>query len=309
MRRVTPGERIVIKREIAGLLAPQEWGDIDLVLSEHDLPISDNWSSGDRYGYVISMLSQAPDETLRLLHTFVTTGVTPALSASSPWRPGELRLFMSHLATHQAFVGEAAEYLAGYGVSAFVAHVSIEPSDEWRSVIEEALLTCDAMAVYLHDGFKASDWCDQEVGFALARRVPVLPLNIELNPHGFMAKLQAAYCVGLDARQVGEKVLEWLVRTPSAQTALTEGLVKAWEQVNSYASACRTYDLLGNMRSLTPAQLQRIDAAARSNNQISGAHYPGPSGEPLTFYVGRFIKERGGTPEPEPDAWSDEPPF
>ena len=155
------------------------------------------------------------------------------------------------------------------------------------------------MAVFLHDGFKESQWCDQEVGFALGRQVPVLPLNIEFNPHGFMVKLQASYCVGLNPQQVGENILQWLVRTPTAQTALTEGLVKAWEQANSYANACKSYDLLRSMTSLTPTQLQRIEAAAQTNGQIKGAHYPGASGAPLTHYVDRFITERGGTPAPE----------
>jgi hypothetical protein len=127
-----------------------------------------------------------------------------------------------------------------------------------------------------------------------------------------MGKLQAAYCVALNAQEVGESILQWLVRTPTAQTPLTEGLVKAWENVYSYANACRMFDLLGSMHGFTPVQLQRIAAAAQTNSQVRDAHYPGASGSPLPYYVDQFIAARGGTPEPRPaaaDTWSTDPPF
>ena len=130
--------------------------------------------------------------------------------------------------------------------------MSIQASEEWQAVIETALLTCDAMAVFLHTGFKESNWCDQEVGLALARRVPVLPLNIDVDPYGFMGKLQAARCAGLTATQVGEKITQWLLNTPSAQTAMTEALVTAFERVNSFAHACEVFGQLQQMPVFSP---------------------------------------------------------
>src|SRR5262249_42080402 len=81
-----------------------------------------------------------------------------------PSRQGQFRLFMSHLAIHEEFVGAVGANLGRYGVSSFVAHVSIEPSEEWQNVIESALRSCDAMAVFLHTGFHERYWCCQEVG-------------------------------------------------------------------------------------------------------------------------------------------------
>lgn len=299
-------QRIDTKKEIATLLAQREWPEIDLVLDEHGLPTSDDWRGNNQYQYVIDMLRQASDETILELHSYVTGGVITVKPGSEPWRSGELRLFMSHLASYQGFVGQVGDYLEGWGISAFVAHVSIDASEEWQAVIETALQTCDAMAVFLHNGFRESNWCDQEVGFALARRVPVLPLNIELNPYGFMGKLQAAHCVGLSAQQIGEKVVQWLVRTPSAQAAMAEGLVKAFEGVYSYDRARSVYSKLLEMPSYTPAQLQRLDAACRSNGQVKDAVLSGAS---IPSLVQQLIKERGGTPLAAHDPWSDEPPF
>lgn len=306
---MTPGERIAAKRETATLLAQQGWDDIDLTLSEHDLPIRNDWNGSDKYGYVIEMLNGASESALAALHSYVTGAAVQVRPGSEPWRQGELRLFMSHLAAHEGFVGEVATWLEGWGISAFVAHMSIDASNEWQAVIETALLTCDAMAVFLHEGFRESNWCDQEVGFALARRVPVLPLNIELNPYGFMGKLQALRCAGLTAAEVGEKIVQWLMNTRSAQTAMTEGLVTAFERVNSFARACEVYDRLYQMPVFSPDQLQRLDAAARTNSQIKNANWPNWSGTPLPGRVQGLIEERGGTSPAAHAPWSSDPPF
>src|SRR5437763_5149534 len=90
------------------------------------------------------------------------------------------------------------------------------------------------MAIFLHPSFHESKWCDQEVGFALARRVPVLPLNFGINPYGFMAKFQADKCEGRRPWEIGRKIIEWLSRAPAAQTALTEAVTGALERSASF---------------------------------------------------------------------------
>lgn len=112
---MTPGERITAKREIATLLASQEWGDIDFTLSEHDLPTTDMWNGGGKYGYVIAMMNGTSDSAVELLHAFVTGSAIQVKPGSEPWRGGQLRLFMSHLASHEAFIGDIASWLEGWG--------------------------------------------------------------------------------------------------------------------------------------------------------------------------------------------------
>ncbi|WP_204305911.1 hypothetical protein, partial [Stenotrophomonas maltophilia] len=45
----------------------------------------------------------------------------------SIWQPGNLRLFISHRDTHKAAAKALATALLKYGISAFVAHDTIEP--------------------------------------------------------------------------------------------------------------------------------------------------------------------------------------
>ena len=122
------------------------------------------------------------------------------------WRDGYVKLFMSHIAEHKALVGEVAEELIDHGIHGFVAHNDISPSRSWEDEIKEALQTCDAMAAFLHKGFKESPWTDQEVGFCLARDVKIIPLRFDLNPYGFMGRYQAAPSQGKTAREIGDLV-------------------------------------------------------------------------------------------------------
>ena len=74
------------------------------------------------------------------------------------------------------------------GIHCFVAHIDIEPTREWQDEIESALETCDALAAYLTPDFVISRWCDQEVGFCVGRALPILPIRMGVDPHGFIAK-------------------------------------------------------------------------------------------------------------------------
>ncbi len=43
----------------------------------------------------------------------------------------------------------------------------------------------------MHDGFKESNWTDQEVGFAMGRGLPVFSIRFDQDPYGFIGRFQA----------------------------------------------------------------------------------------------------------------------
>jgi hypothetical protein len=112
---------------------------MDLILEQFKMITRDEWD-GDKKSYSLAMIRYSQDDDLGQLHQYLTghgelEGIT---DGPHPWRDGGLRLFMSHLAIHQAEVGKIADRLALYGVDGFMAHTSIEPSAEWQDVIESA---------------------------------------------------------------------------------------------------------------------------------------------------------------------------
>ena len=88
--------------------------------------------------------------------------------------------------------------LAIFGVSCFVAHKDIQPTKAWQDEIERALANMDGFVALMTVDFHDSDWADQEVGFALARGVPIIAVRLGRNPYGFIGKFQ-----GLPGRFAG----------------------------------------------------------------------------------------------------------
>jgi hypothetical protein len=247
------------------------------------------------------MIDDAPEADLRRLHSFLV-GESGTPTVAQPWAQGQVKLFMSHLAVNQEFVGQVGSFVGWDGVSAFVAHTSIEPSREWQEVIEACLRSCDAMVVFLHKGFHESMWCDQEVGFGLARLIPILPVVIDVMPYGFMSKFQILNGNDKTYFQLGTAISDWLVATPSAQAAMTEGVVTAFERSGSFDRTRRLVGFLKRLPRFTPDQLKRLLDATESNDQV---HHASVDWKPAPEVIRELIVQHGGrVPEP-----ADEAPF
>ena len=110
------------------------------------------------------------------------------------WGSEGYKVFLSHKNEVKKEAKALKEKLRDYGISSFVAHVDIEPTKEWQCEIELALLSMDCMVALLTEKFHDSPWTDQEIGYALGRGVPVIPVRIEKDPYGFIGKFQAVSC-------------------------------------------------------------------------------------------------------------------
>ncbi|HWD08345.1 MAG TPA: toll/interleukin-1 receptor domain-containing protein [Actinomycetota bacterium] len=187
------------------------------------------------------------------------------------WQDEHIRLFMTHISAHRRFVDEVATALADFGVHGFVAHRSIATSRPWEAEIREALRTCDALAAFLHEGYRESDWTDQEVGFCFQRQVPLIPLKFDFNPYGFLRNYQAHDCKSLEPRQVARAVFEALLDDPGIGARVVDGSIEALAQARNFNEANRRATALEAFpaSSWTPDRLQKFrDAFA--NDQVAG---------------------------------------
>lgn len=205
----------------------------------------------------------------------VVTGTnTSTTAAQLPpfWDPGHFRLFLSHCSSRKAQVGQLKLALANLGVSAFVAHDDIEPSLLWQSEIEKALRTCEALAAIVTDDFITSTWCDQEVGFALGRGVPVLPIQWGKPPHGFIGKIQALPVPhGASLQSLAGRLLEMLLVAPQTAASATTALVQATVDASSFASAKSLAGHLETAPTLSTNQARALREAMRTNSQVRDA--------------------------------------
>lgn len=166
--------------------------DIDIYLSGFGVESSDGERSyNSKWVYAKDRLRNASDELvvqiadeLELPHPHVVLPGS-AVGESRFWEAGSFRLFLSHLSSFKGKTAALQQSLRPYGISSFVAHLDIEPTRKWQEEIERALFSMDALVAILMPGFKESNWTDQEVGVAIGRGIPVIPIMKGLNPYGF----------------------------------------------------------------------------------------------------------------------------
>ncbi len=155
------------------------------------------------------------------------------------WRTGRYKLFATHVAREKQFVSAVADDLEEAGIHAFVAHSDIEPARSWHEEIEQALVTCEALAAFLHMGIRASDWADQDIGHCLARNVKIVPLRFDLNPYGFIGRYPAAACTQLAPASVASFVVDALLDDVRTRAPLTSAIVRSLARAEGYVMANR----------------------------------------------------------------------
>ncbi|KAF0192043.1 MAG: hypothetical protein FD165_1111 [Gammaproteobacteria bacterium] len=270
---LSPSQRVLLMKEIAARLGTEDWPLIDVTLKQFSLPWSDEWR-GSKDAYVLHMVDEAPDQSLIDLaqHVGFQFEEIPAPRVDPPfWRKGMLRLFVSHLATQRNFAAELQEALLAYGISCFIAHNDIEPTQAWQTQIETALATCDALVALLHQNFHASNWTDQEIGFAMGRGVPAFAVRFGQDPYGFIGRFQAFNGNGKTAAALARELFEAYRKNKQSQRRMSEVLVGLFEQSGSFAEAKARMGYLEDLEMWEPSFSARIRSAAKSNSQVSGS--------------------------------------
>jgi hypothetical protein len=191
------------------------------------------------------------------------------------WEPFHYKLFLSHLSAFKTTTGLLQSALKKFGISAFVAHVDIEPTREWLDEIEAGLLSMDALAAILMPGFKESNWTDQEVGFAVGRGVLVIPIMRGLEPYGFISKYQGLNSKGKSVSDVAIEIFRILATSPKTRTRMLSCLTETTLQSKTEAEAIEKLAFLNSVKDLPIGQLQKLHEAAPSSMILM-------SGKPLS---------------------------
>jgi hypothetical protein len=254
------------------------YGEIKTYLKVHGVDTAKTTSNvNSKWVYSKDLLSDEPEviilriaDELGVPHNHVVMEPGKLLEASF-WEPFHLKLFLSHLSVFKAPTGELQKALRKFGISAFVAHVDIEPTREWQNEIEAGLNSMDALAAILMPGFKESDWTDQEIGVAVGRGVLVIPLIRGLNPYGFISKYQGLNVAGMNVSQVALEIFRILVASPKTMTKMLSCLTETTIQSKSEEEALFKLGQLKAIRNLPTAHLVKLkESASTSSVLMSG---------------------------------------
>ncbi len=280
---LTREQRFIIKRDLVDEIDRdnQKWSfrKVNMLLSEFGCnPISPYYN--DDYGFEDAIVG-LEDADLIAMRTVVLesppTDITPRvdaeleLDATPIWKPGMIRVFLSHSARHKKFASEVAEALSPMGISGFVAHDSMTYDHDWQHQIEVGLKTMEAFVVILHPEVNDSAWCQQEIGWAQGANTPFYLVRLGADPAGFIGRTQYPQVLPEDARKTAELILQWLTSKKRFAEPLVGGLLSALEASVTYIDSIAATNKLVQLDSLTEGQWQRLDNAVLENDQVGGS--------------------------------------
>ncbi len=187
------------------------------------------------------------------------------------WPGGRFRLFLSHVAQHRIAVSKLKEELDWFGVAAFVAHEAIKPSLEWQREIESALRSMHALVALVTPDFHASNWTDQEIGWAFGRGVLVVPVRLGVDPYGFAGKVQGISGDLQKPETLAKSVFETLLGNPQTHGEVRRGFVTALCGSGSVNQSIKLRDYIPQVTDFTDEENSAMQEACETNSQVAQA--------------------------------------
>lgn len=179
-----------------------------------------------------------------------------------------MKIFISYAHQDRELVGNIKSILQDeYGFDVFLAHDDIRPTEEWEAVIISNLRTSNVLVGLLTENYNNSEWTDQESGFALCRKILVIPVKIRVNPHGFLKRYQALTFRTIES--VCKNIFKLIIDKEDLHENAMNGFIRIYSESDSYEGAgTKTYKLLEYDDYLSPQQRNQIVSIAAENSQI-----------------------------------------
>ncbi|CAM2755333.1 toll/interleukin-1 receptor domain-containing protein [Actinomyces slackii] len=167
------------------------------------------------------------------------------------------------------------EIFEGVGINIIVAKHDVVPGTQWDDGIESFLDSSDALICLGTPGFSQRAWCQQEVGWALARRLPIFWISYDVKelPCGLLAGTQAHTSQPSDSAEDDvQAIAEWCFRLEPLRDPLTQHLITSLASSSSFDESDSIVSLLAQASSLEKQNWERIISIAANNEQFGRAH-------------------------------------
>ena len=272
---MTPGERLnfLVTLRDAVLAHPQSFR----LLSAYGLAQSD-WEWGDSNqpydDWILDQLEGGSVPALLELAEFLSVKrpIPQAFQqADTPWKTDGFHLFASHQSADKVVVAQLKSALSEFGIETFVAHEDIEVSKQWLRVVEAGLQTCEGLVACIGTQFHSSTWTDQEVGWVVGRRVPVVSWCLDAcDPYGFLGQYQALKPRGKALEGVASDLVDAFLKSTAADR-VGNSIVRSLATSTNWADAKKRVRYLQRLPQLSPPQVQDLETALESNFELRNA--------------------------------------
>ena len=150
------------------------------------------------YGKVLEFIQKMDDETVCEMYKdqFPEDATKEFLEEEKPvyhLSTDKLVLFFSHSHKDLTQILKVKEVLERTDwIECFIAHKDIELSKEWEQEIKKYLECSHCLITFISKDFKSSNYCDQEVGMAINRNIPICSFTLDnTEVYGFIKHLQS----------------------------------------------------------------------------------------------------------------------
>lgn len=157
-------------------------------------------------------------------------------------------------------------YFNKYGLEVFLAHDTINPTDEWQTQILKSLKKMDVFIPLLTKEFKKSDWTDQESGYALRKQILIIPIKVDLNPYGFLSKIQAINLRKSNHGYTYNKIIEILHK--KTKVKFLNSAINYFGKSEDFESTNQRVKILEQFSDYNIRQLNKILEISTHNSQI-----------------------------------------
>ena len=155
-------------------------------------------------------------------------------------------VFISYSSKDKVLAGDIKRLLEKHdGIRCFLAHDDIIPGSEWEKEILSNLETCQVFLSLQTDNLTHSYWCQQESGFLLPRKIPVIPIVPDGvgKPVGFHAKYHAFPLKVNDLEKSIDKLVKEFDLKQIISAARRKGTVVVAEVTAEFKTVRRDQDL------------------------------------------------------------------
>jgi len=179
-----------------------------------------------------------------------------------------MKIFISYAHQDRELAGNIKSILQyEYGFDVFLAHDEIRPTEEWEAVIISNLRTSNVLVGLLTENYNNSEWTDQESGFALCRKILVIPVKVGVNPYGFLKRYQALTFRTIES--ACKNIFNLIIDEEDLREDAMNGFIRVYSESESFDDAgTKTYKLLEYDDYLSPQQRNQILSIAVKNSQI-----------------------------------------
>jgi hypothetical protein len=264
-------EKINLIRKISSKLQEEmTFPEIDIFLTHFGIHDTFGGTRNSKKTYVQEQLAYADEKTILLIDDELNRESKSIKNETITfWKKDHFKLFISHLAKYKTNASYLQKSLEIYGISSFVAHEDIEPSQQWEIEIEKALHTMDGFTAILMNGFKESNWCDQEIGFAIAKEVLIIPIKKELDPYGFIGKYQAIQPKNKSVSEVAEEIFKIIVNNERTHSLMLEKLSSLIANSTHIDISKKQLEILSTVENLPSEILEKMMNDINNNKVLS----------------------------------------